>query len=47
MADLIAGTFLGAFTALVLEQTNYINLIQKGVIAGGVLWIIHVSYDIH
>jgi hypothetical protein len=43
MADLIAGTFLGAFTALVLERTNYKNLIQKGIIAGGVLWITHVS----
>ena len=43
MADLIAGTFLGAFTAFVLERTNYKNLIQKGVIAGGVLWIMHVS----
>ncbi|HEX3046437.1 MAG TPA: hypothetical protein VHY08_16895 [Bacillota bacterium] len=46
MADLIAGTFLGAFTAFVLERTNYKNLIQKGVIAGGVLWIMHVSFDL-
>jgi hypothetical protein len=43
MADLIAGTFLGAVTAFVLERTNYKNLIQKGVIAGGVLWIMHIS----
>lgn len=43
MADLIAGTFLGAITAFVLERTNYKNLIKKGVIAGGVLWIMHVS----
>ena len=43
MADLIAGTFLGAFTVFVLERTNYKNLIQKGIIAGGVLWIMHVS----
>ena len=43
MADLIAGTFLGAFTAMVLEWTNYKNLVQKGFIAGGVLWIMHVS----
>jgi len=43
MADLVAGTFLGAFTALVLEQTNYKNLVPKGIIAGGILWIMHVS----
>jgi hypothetical protein len=43
MADLIAGTFLGSFTTFILERTNYKNLIQKGIIAGGVLWIIHVS----
>jgi divalent metal cation (Fe/Co/Zn/Cd) transporter len=42
-ADLIAGTFLGAITAFVLERTNYKNIIQKGFIAGGVLWIMHVS----
>jgi hypothetical protein len=43
MADLVAGTFLGAVAALVLERTNYKNLIPKGVIVGGVLWIMHVS----
>ena len=43
MADLIAGTFFGACTTFNLERTNYKNLIQKGIIAGGVLWIIHVS----
>lgn len=43
MADLIAGTFLGAITAFVLERTNYKNLVPKGIIAGGVLWIAHVS----
>ncbi len=43
MADLIAGTFLGAVTAFVLARTNYKNLVQKGIIAGGVLWVMHVS----
>ncbi len=43
MADVIAGTFLGAITTFVLESSNYKNLIQKGVIAGGILWIMHVS----
>ena len=43
MADLIAGTFLGAVTAFVLERSNYKNLLPKGIIAGGVLWIMHVS----
>jgi hypothetical protein len=42
-ADLIAGTFLGAITAFVLERTNYKNILLKGIIAGGVLWIMHVS----
>ena len=28
---------------MVLERTNYKNLIQKGIIAGGVLWIMHMS----
>jgi uncharacterized membrane protein (Fun14 family) len=43
MADLIAGTFLGFITVFILERTNYQNLILKGLVAGGILWIIHIS----
>lgn len=43
MADLVAGTFLGFFTVFILERSNYQNLILKGLVAGGVLWIVHTS----
>ena len=43
LADLVAGTLLGFVTVFILERTNYKNLVLKGVVAGGVLWILHVS----
>jgi len=39
----VAGTFIGFFSIFVCERTNYKNLVIKGVVAGGVLWILHVS----
>lgn len=43
LADSVAGTLLGFVTIFLLERTNYKNLVLKGVVAGGVLWILHVS----
>ena len=43
LADLVAGTLLGFVTVFILERSNYKNLVLKGLVAGGVLWILHVS----
>lgn len=43
LADLVAGTLLGFVTIFLLERTNYKNLVLKGLVAGSVLWIMHVS----